>query len=377
MESDTAGGDPLWDSLAGGRVMLVDQLQAAWFRLMSTASLYRTDGYLTEAATLAACRGRRALVDRFCARPLADRDPLLHRRGDECACLEGEAWREGYEYRIHRFLKRNPSRAENERHRAQSADSRDARLRQAVYDRDGGCCRYCRSGPLAKRGMGRARDRRRALQYDHVDPDRPAGQDGGNYVVACARCNELKGHRTPDEAGMVLLPTPTAEEAAGLLASPEALHDLPPDIPPDPGTGAPQEPVPGLAEGAVDNDNDNAPTTPLTTNTTKNSDVDVGCQGGCHAGCPHDPPADVPAGQDGDNLRAQDCPQRPRQPAGQRPAMPSGGSGSGRGGPPDGSRSVDGLGQGPRGTDFPDVYTRRSRDPPRDPPRSAPRGGDP
>ena len=106
---------------------------------------------------------------------------------------------------------------------AQKADHRDGRLKDLVWARDGGCCRYCGSGPLVH-DNARARDRRRVLQFDHVDPDQPAGPDSENYVVACGACNEVKGHRTPDAAGLVLLPAPvqaTREPESYVVA----LHD--------------------------------------------------------------------------------------------------------------------------------------------------------
>jgi hypothetical protein len=43
----------------------------------------------------------------------------------------------------------------------------------------------------------RSRDRRKVLQYDHVDPDHAARPDGKGLVVACGACNEYKGHRNP------------------------------------------------------------------------------------------------------------------------------------------------------------------------------------
>ncbi|WP_161801638.1 HNH endonuclease [Micromonospora sp. RV43] len=219
----------MWEVLAttkAGRVSWdrVDQLQAAWMRMMAAAAHLRRDGYLTDGRALDQCRGRRAVLDALCT-PVLDRAPLLHRRGDDCPCL-GDAWIDGYAYRLHAFLKRNPSRAENDRNRAQKADLRDARLKALVLDRDGGCCRYCRSGPLLAKA-GRARERRKVLQFDHVDPDRPATPDGGNLVTACARCNEHKGHRTPVEADMSVLPVPTAAEAATWAARGLDLFDLP------------------------------------------------------------------------------------------------------------------------------------------------------
>lgn len=64
---------------------------------------------------------------------------------------------------------------------------------QTVYDRDGRACRYCGSAE--------------APTIDHVRPRCQGGGDGpDNLVVACRSCNSRKGGRTPEQAGMVLLP---------------------------------------------------------------------------------------------------------------------------------------------------------------------------
>lgn len=225
LETDTFHSLPVWEVLADGVTDMVDRLQAAYVRMKSRASHLTSDGYLTEGAALAECRGRRKILDRLCT-PVLEEKPLIHRQGDECDCL-GDAWIPGYAYRIHAFLKRNPSRREYARNRAQKADLRDARLKDMVYRRDGGCCRYCTSGPLSAKA-GRSKDRRKILHYDHVDPDQVAGPDGYGLVVACARCNEEKGHRTPAEADMVLLPAPAADQATAMLTRDLQLHDQAP-----------------------------------------------------------------------------------------------------------------------------------------------------
>lgn len=224
LETDTFHALPVWEVLAGGAGDLVDALQAAYTRMKSQASHLLSEGYLTEGAALTLCRGRRKILEKLCT-PVLGEQPLLHRRGDDCDCL-GDTWTDGYAYRIHNFLKRNPSRREYNRSRAQKADLRDARLKGLVYRRDGGCCRYCRSGPLSPKAV-RAKDRRKVLHYDHVDPDQPAAPGGGNFVVACGRCNELKGKRTPYEADLVLLPEPSPEQAAVLEHRPLQLLDPP------------------------------------------------------------------------------------------------------------------------------------------------------
>jgi len=48
-----------------------------------------------------------------------------------------------------------------------------------------------------------------ALNYDHVIPRRSGGKTvWENIVASCYRCNEQKGGRTPEEAGMKILSVP-------------------------------------------------------------------------------------------------------------------------------------------------------------------------
>lgn len=86
---------------------------------------------------------------------------------------------------------------------------RDERLCQLIYERDAGLCRYCGVRVTQKINDHRSRSR---LTRDHVDPACFDPNDGNtleNVVIACAHCNETKGERTPDEAGMPLLPPGT------------------------------------------------------------------------------------------------------------------------------------------------------------------------
>ena len=63
--------------------------------------------------------------------------------------------------------------------------------RKNVLRRDGHRCQYCGS--------------RERLTLDHVQPKSRGGQDAWeNLVAACSRCNNRKGNRTPEEAGMTL-----------------------------------------------------------------------------------------------------------------------------------------------------------------------------
>ena len=341
LESDDFHSRPVWEVLADGVADVVDQLQAAYARLKSEASHILSEGYLTEGAVMRLCRGRRKIVEKLCTPVLGDK-PLLHRPGDECECL-GDTWVTGYGYRIHNFLRRNPSRREYNRNRAQKADLRDARLKGLVYRRDGGCCRYCRSGPLSPKAV-RAKDRRKVLHYDHVDPDQPATPDGGNFVVACGRCNEAKGKRTPYEADMVLLPEPTPEQAAAMERRPLQLLDPPPPVAADQ--------APTTAQPPTDQQN--------TDRITDHEQKPVGDPitdpiGDRH----HDPKPDpTPA--------VRPSPTTP--PADHRSDRPAGPSGMGRGGTPDLIPATSRYAhQEPRQPEHPDVYHRRSRQP-ADPP---------
>lgn len=334
LESDSFHAWPVWEVLAGGVADVVDQLQAAYARMKSQASHLLSEGYLTEGLALQLCRGRRRTLDRLCT-PVLGEKPLLHRQGDECDCL-GDTWIDGYAYRIHAFLKRNPTRREYNRSRAQKADLRDARLKGLVYRRDGGCCRYCASGPLSPKAV-RAKDRRKVLHYDHVDPDKPATPDGGGFVVSCGRCNENKGKRTPYEADMVLLPEPSPEQAAAMERRPLQLHDLPSAAGDHPPTGGRSATDHQITDRNTDHEQEpvgDRVTDPITDR---------------H----HDPNAD---------------PTPPARPTPTTPApdhrsdQAAAPSGMGRGGSPAvipaGNRYAH---QEPRLPEAPDVYTRRSR----------------
>lgn len=70
--------------------------------------------------------------------------------------------------------------------------------RRAVLRRDAYICQYC--GELAARPT-----------LDHVVPRRlGGGASWTNLVTACRDCNQRKGGRTPEQAGMPLLRRPAA-----------------------------------------------------------------------------------------------------------------------------------------------------------------------
>lgn len=336
--------DPIWDVLARvrktarARKRLIQALKAGHQDLFSAAAAIKADGYLT-----------REIVERYCepeivallASRVLDRAPRLHVEGDECSCLGDAPWIKGYDYRLHRFLKRNPSRKEIDRRTQQKAELNDAALKHRVWLRDGGCCRYCGSGILNKKS-GRNRDLRKVLTFDHRDPDQTAGPDDANLLTCCKRCNTYKGHRLPEEADMVVLPIPTeavkAEWEQRQAEHGPAVFDLPLQRPSITGgstigsTPDQQQPV----DPPVDpnGDPDDPPITAHTNNTTAQVYPETS-----------DDQADQPVGEPGK------CPARVGQPP---PADPST--------PP---RQT----QPPRTPDAPDIYHGRSRPAPTIPTR--------
>lgn len=173
-------------------------------------------------------------------------------------------------YWINDFLKYNDSRAK------QAADALAAKIRKELYadpelvdaikKRDRDRCRYCGC-------KVRWSDKRSAAggTFDHVEPIADGGRNTiGNVVVCCRRCNEKKGKRSLEAAGMRKLP-------AGSMGAPvidddrAAEDDLNPE--PDPegsgrvGSGAEsgtssdlgQEPEPDPADPELDETDDQNP----------------------------------------------------------------------------------------------------------------------
>lgn len=106
-------------------------------------------------------------------------------------------------YKIHDYLDWNLSKEEENQQRLEAKNrvalSRDTELRNALRRRDGEHCRYC-AEPVSwtdRRGP-------KGATYDHVVPGLDNTMD--NLVVACRSCNSKKGGRTPEQAGMSLLP---------------------------------------------------------------------------------------------------------------------------------------------------------------------------
>jgi 5-methylcytosine-specific restriction endonuclease McrA len=96
-----------------------------------------------------------------------------------------------------------------------------------VYTRDGFKCQYCGE-----------RFEQRYLSYDHVIPRASGGRtDWTNIVTACKPCNNRKGSRTCDEAGMWPLNRPVRPKTLPLTGpivdvdrAPPEWHDFLPSV---------------------------------------------------------------------------------------------------------------------------------------------------
>lgn len=198
-----------------------------WVQVLSWVSGERSDGFVT--VDILDLFGWPQANERL-MRARYGRAPLLHRRedGERCECMTGRAWVDDFDYLIHDYLDRNPSRSENDVHRAKARELKDPKLKAAVRARDGQSCRYC--GRTCQHS-DRVSDA--GLTFDHVDPEVADGMS--NLVVACRGCNNRKRRRTPEAAGMALLPAPGEPAGPTTRATSGPAPDLSPDLGPNSG----------------------------------------------------------------------------------------------------------------------------------------------
>jgi hypothetical protein len=207
-------------------------------RLWAWCAQQRTDGFLP--ASIVEAVGTPACVKRLTT-PVFERKPFLHRAGAQCGCLGDRRWPTDAAYLVHDYLRYNPSRDENDVDKAQRRELRDRELRAAIRRRDGDRCRYC--GVEVNWQDHRSP---RGGVLDHVVPNLAAGAD--NLVIACRGCNTRKGKRTPDAAGMRLLPLP--DQPAGSNTGTPETHDRPATDPRS-NHGSDPKPDPKQTRGSV------------------------------------------------------------------------------------------------------------------------------
>lgn len=143
----------------------------------------------------------------------------------------------------HDYLDHNPSREQVEANRGvdrlRKELTRDHSLIERIRSRDGDTCRYCGVTVNWK-------DRKSAAggTYDHVQPiSKGGGNEFANVVVACRGCNQKKGPRTPEQAGMVLAgSSPRLDRSGPNLAQESGSRPVPSrptTTPPTPPRGKP------------------------------------------------------------------------------------------------------------------------------------------
>lgn len=102
--------------------------------------------------------------------------------------------------------------------RSRMKELKNPEIIEAIKARDGSKCRYCgrKVSWTDKVGDGGA-------TYDHVIPGLARGVT--NLVIACRKCNRTKAQRTPEQAGMTLLPPPNGPDSLAAAAAPDQLSD--------------------------------------------------------------------------------------------------------------------------------------------------------
>lgn len=207
------------------------QVKHFWFELLSSAS-NGADGIIEPfqvAETAQSCgidleTARRFLDALLASGTRAKPQPLFHDADSlkNCDACKNELRKAGHttgpsDVVAHDFLKHNPGNRDKTplgqmRQKRKNWLARKGKaLKLKVHARDDGLCRYCGIRPVD------GGDGPRALEHDHVNPDPTLEPDFGNFLanvcISCRGCNQRKGQRTPEEAGMRLLaPGTTAQD---------------------------------------------------------------------------------------------------------------------------------------------------------------------
>lgn len=184
------------------------EAKAVRYSAMLYSSRELTDGVIDEAVVLMLAGNAQVYQHRVIrAIDALVRVKLLKRRTK----------RQGGGWEIPNFLKYNPSKEQVLRRKA--ADSRlswlqdtaaGRKARDLIIERDAGRCRYCYIEL-------RANDQKSPFRktYDHVRPNEPEFDRDPRWIVqACMFHNGQKLNRTPEEAGLVLLPPWSEADAA-------------------------------------------------------------------------------------------------------------------------------------------------------------------
>jgi HNH endonuclease len=167
----------------------------AFIRLLCAASRQPHRGWFRSRAMVEHLLGKRATATLF------DRGDLVQRTGG-FGIVEVPGWDEWQEGDFTVGERMRLIRGDDGTLRTPgAARTANWRLRNQVFERDQFTCRYC----------GVADYERDWLVADHVIPSPAGATTLENLVTACRPCNKRKGGRTPEEAGMPLLPVPTGD----------------------------------------------------------------------------------------------------------------------------------------------------------------------
>ena len=188
-----------------------------WFETVSAAGLAKTDGLVEVYRVPVVAQSCGLTPDRLdtFVRALVDAD-LFHDADALAGCrpckdmLKSQGHTCGPDdLVVHDFLDHNPSKRNKGRigklreKRKNDLARKSSWLKEEVYLRDQGLCRYC-----GRRTEDNNPNATTALEFDHVDPlcfTPNHGNFADNLVTSCKRCNRAKSERTPDDAGMPLL----------------------------------------------------------------------------------------------------------------------------------------------------------------------------
>jgi HNH endonuclease len=176
--------------------VLSDRAFRLWHEGMAYCRKLLTDGFIPEAATKKFRYSSRKAVTEL-LKPISETVSAL--------------WFDTTGgFQVHDYLQWNPTKevelANREYDRLRVALNRDPDIRVALRARDGDQCRYCgvavkwtdRKGPTG-------------ATYDHVAPRGPDTLE--NIVVACRRCNSVKGNKSLEASGLLLRPIPEKNHA--------------------------------------------------------------------------------------------------------------------------------------------------------------------
>jgi len=180
-------------NLADMKAAYPDGAFRAFVEVLCFAEQQPTRGVFRNRKLLAVLLDKRARWISF----LLDREDLTEMVTGQIVVEGWQEWQEG-DLKVHeRMAKVRARKGLPPKERTPGAiRTANYRLRMNIFERDDWTCRYC----------GITDYNRDWLVAEHVIPDGPT--DHTNLVTACRSCNKKKGPRTPEEAGMVLLPEP-------------------------------------------------------------------------------------------------------------------------------------------------------------------------